>query len=55
MVQFYLTRKYLGEAGVRAATVHAAGSDAGAGAALQGNGCDLWIGVGGLGLGGDRR
>lgn len=27
VVQFYLTRKYLGEAGVRASTVHAAGSD----------------------------
>jgi POT family proton-dependent oligopeptide transporter len=28
VVQFYLTRKYLGEAGVRAAPVHALGSDA---------------------------
>ena len=28
VVQFYLTRKYLGEAGLRASTVHAAGSDA---------------------------
>jgi proton-dependent oligopeptide transporter, POT family len=27
VVQFYFTRKYLGEAGVRASTVHAAGSD----------------------------
>ena len=49
VVQFYLTRKYLGEAGVRAAPVHAAGGNH----ALVPRSKEwlrLWIGVGALAL-----
>ena len=48
VVQFYLTKKYLGEAGLRASTVHAAGSDRTV--PLSKEWLRLWIGVAVLGL-----
>jgi POT family proton-dependent oligopeptide transporter len=49
VVQFYFTRKYLGEAGLRATTVHAAGSDTRV-VPRSKEWLRLWIGVAALAL-----
>jgi proton-dependent oligopeptide transporter, POT family len=49
VVQFYFTKKYLGEAGLRATTVHAAGGDHGL-VPRSKEWLRLWIGVGVLAL-----